>query len=141
MAFKGGKVQLLKNVSLFSACTSKELSRIASLAEEVRVPAGTTLTAEGKPGREFFAIADGQAKVMLRGKKLAALGPGSFFGEMSLLDQAPRAATVTALTDMTLLVLDARSFSTLLDQAPSVARKILRGMAQRIRNLEKAPTH
>lgn len=141
MPFKGGKVALLKNVSLFSACTNKELSKIASLAEEVEVPEGAILTQEGKPGREFFAIADGEAKVTLRGKKLNTLGPGSFFGEMSLLDQSPRAATVTANTPMKLLVLDARNFSTLLDQAPSVSRKILRGMAQRLRDLEKAPTH
>lgn len=139
--FKGGKVQLLKQVGLFSACTTKELSKIAALADEVSVPAGAVLTQEGKPGREFFAIVDGQAKVTLRGKKLNTLGPGSFFGEMSLLDQSPRSATVTAITPMKLMVLDARNFSTLLDQAPSVSRKILRGMAQRLREVEQAPTH
>ena len=141
MLFKGNKIELLKGVSLFSACTNKELSRIASLADEVEVPAGAVLTHEGKPGREFFAIVEGTAKVTLRGKKMATLGPGSFFGEMSLLDQAPRSATVTADSAMKLLVLDARSFSSLLDQAPSVTRKILRAMAQRLRQVERAPTH
>ena len=141
MLFKGNKIELLKGVSLFSACTNKELSRIASLADEVEVPAGAVLTQEGKPGREFFAIVEGTAKVTLRGKKLNTLGPGSFFGEMSLLDQAPRSATVTADSAMKLLVLDARSFSSLLDQAPSVTRKILRAMAQRLRQVERAPTH
>jgi CRP-like cAMP-binding protein len=140
MAFKGNKIQLLKNVSLFSACTNRELSKIASLADEVEVPAGAVLTQEGKPGREFFAIADGNATCRIRGKKIAQYGPGDFFGEMALLDQAPRVATITADSSMKLLVLDARSFSSLLDQAPSVSRKILRGMAQRLRQLEKAPT-
>ena len=135
------KVNALKNVSLFSACTTKELAQIASLVDEVEVSEGTVLTKEGGPGREFFAIIDGQADVTLRKKKLATLGPGQFFGEMSLLDQGPRAATVTAASDMRLYVLDARSFSTLLDKHPAVARKILRGMAQRLREIESAPTH
>lgn len=138
--FKVGKVNILKTVGLFSACTTKELTRIASLADEVTVPAGAVLTQEGKPGREFFAIVTGEAKVTLRNRKLATLSAGDFFGEMSLLDQGPRAATVTATTPMTLMVLDARNFSTLLDHSPSVSRKILRGMAQRLRELEKAPT-
>jgi CRP-like cAMP-binding protein len=141
MPLKISKVNVLKNVSLFSACTNRELAQIASLVDEVEVDKGAVLTKEGGPGREFFAIIDGEAKVTLRGKKLATLGAGQFFGEMSLLDQGPRAATVTATNEMRLYVLDARSFSTLLDKHPAVARKILRGMAQRLREIENAPTH
>ncbi len=141
MAFKTSKIEVLKNVSLFSACTNKELGQIASLVDEIDAPAGAVLTKEGAPGREFFAIIEGQAKVTLRNRKLNTLGPGTFFGEMSLLDQGPRAATVTAESDMRLYVLDARSFSTLLDKHPAVTRKILRAMAQRLREIEKAPTH
>lgn len=141
MPFKGSKIKVLQSVWLFSACTNKELSRIASLVDEVEVPVGAVLTKEGGPGREFFAIVEGEALVTLRGKKLATLGAGSFFGEMSLLDQGPRSATVSAATPMKLYVLDARSFSSLLDQSPAVARKILREMAMRLRAIEKAPTH
>ncbi|HVL80165.1 MAG TPA: cyclic nucleotide-binding domain-containing protein [Actinomycetota bacterium] len=141
MPLRISKVNVLKNVSLFSACTNRELAQIASLVDEVDVSKGAVLTEEGGPGREFFAIIDGEAEVSLRKKKLATLGPGQFFGEMSLLDQGPRAATVKAATDMKLYVLDARSFSTLLDKHPAVARKILRGMAQRLREIEQAPTH
>lgn len=144
MAFKttkGKKVDVLKNVALFSACTNRELTQIASLVDEIEVDKGEQLTTEGGPGREFFAIVDGKAKVTLRGKELANLGPGQFFGEMSLLDQEPRSATVTAATPMKLYVLDARRFSTLLDKHPAVARKILRGLAQRLRAIEQAPTH
>ena len=138
---KSSKIDLLKNVSLFTACTTKELGTIAGLVDEVQVPAGTTLTTEGKPGGEFFVVADGTAKGTLRGRKVAAFGPGSFFGEMSLLDHGPRSVTITAETHMHLLVLDPVSFNELLTQSPGVARKVLRTMAERLRNVERAPTH
>lgn len=141
MPFRSKKTDILKNVGLFSACTNKELGEIAKLVDEVEVDEGTVLTKEGSSGREFFAIADGTAEVTLREEKLAELGPGQFFGEMALLDQGPRSATVTAATDMKLYALDARRFSTLLDRHPAVARKILRGLAQRLRDVEEAPTH
>lgn len=142
MPRKKGKVDVLKNVWLFSTCTNKELGRIASLVDEAEVSKGAVLTKEGAPtGHEFFAVADGKATARLRNRKLASYGPGDFFGEMSLLDQGPRSATITADTDMTLYVLDARSFGTLIDRHPPVARKILRGLAQRLRKAEKAPTH
>lgn len=139
---KTNKTQLLRNVSLFSACSTKELARIAALADEADVEPGRVLTREGTPGGEFFVIAEGQATASLRKKKLATLGPGSFFGEMSLLDHGPRSATVTADTAMHLLVVDPRSFASLIDDVPSVARKIMRTLAERLRNSEKAPaTH
>lgn len=138
---RGGpkKTDLLGQVPLFAECSKKELERIASLADQVEVDEGRRLTNEGKPGREFFVVADGWAKVTLRKKKLGTLGRGSFFGEMSLLDNQPRAATVTAETPMTLYVIDPRSFATLLDKTPSVARKIMKGIATRIRKIEGAP--
>jgi CRP/FNR family transcriptional regulator, cyclic AMP receptor protein len=138
---KNKKVDLLRNVTLFAACSDKELSRIASLADELRVDEGHVLTREGKVGGECFVIVEGEAKATLRGKKLATFGPGSFFGEMSLLDHGPRAATVTAQTPMHLLVLDPRGFSSLVDDVPAVARKIMRVLAERLRANEKAPTH
>ena len=138
---KSSKIELLKNVSLFSACSAKELGAVASLVDEVDVKAGTTLTTEGKPGGEFFVVADGTAKGTLRGKKVASYGPGAFFGEMSLLDHGPRSVTIVADSSMHLLVLDPVSFNELLTQSPGVARKILRTMAERLRNVERAPTH
>jgi CRP/FNR family transcriptional regulator, cyclic AMP receptor protein len=141
MARKRGKIDVLQNVWLFSACTSKELGRIASLVDEAEVPKGATLTKEGAVGKEFFAVADGNATAKLRGKKIASYGPGDFFGEMALIDQGPRSATITADSPMKLYVLDSRSFSTLIDRHPAVARKILRGLAGRLRKAEKAPTH
>lgn len=138
---KSAKVQLLSGVSLFSSCNSRELSRLASLLDEIEVPQGKVLAREGEPGWEFFVVADGRAKAAVRGRKVASFGPGGFFGEMSLLDQGPRTATVTAETDMHLLVIDSRGFSSMIEETPSVARKILRALAERLRGSEKAATH
>jgi CRP/FNR family transcriptional regulator, cyclic AMP receptor protein len=138
---KDAKVRLLGGVALFRPCTKGELARIASLVDEIEAPQGKTLTREGEPGWEFFVIAEGTATARCGGRKVAEIGPGSFFGEMSLLDEGPRSATVTADTDMHLLVLTSRSFSSLIDEVPVVARRILRGMAERLRSSEQAPTH
>jgi CRP-like cAMP-binding protein len=86
-------------------------------------------------------VAEGNATAKIRGKKIASYAPGDFFGEMALLDQGPRSATITADTPMKLYVLDSRSFATLIDKHPAVARKILRGLAGRLRKAEKAPHH
>ena len=133
------KVQLLGKVELFSECNQKELGKIASLADEIEVDKGTVLTKEGLPGRECFIVSSGKAKCTLRGKRLATYGAGDVFGEMSLLDNEPRAATVTAEHDMVLFVVDSRSFWGLCEEAPSVTRKIMKAIAQRLRKVEKAP--
>jgi len=145
MAFrstKSNKINLLKGVRLFSACNDKELGKIASLVDEVDVEAGRVLTEEGAAGSEVFIIADGQATASIGKKKVATLGPGAFFGEMSILDHGPRTATIVADAPMHLLVLEPRAFITLLDDVPPVARKIMRVLAERLREVEKkAPTH
>ena len=138
---KDAKVQLLAEVTLFKPCKKNELTRIASLVDEIEAPQGKTLTREGEPGWECFVVAEGTATARRGGRKIGEIGPGSFFGEMSLLDQGPRTATVTAETDMHLLVLSSRSFSSLMYDVPSVAQRILAGMAERVRAAEKAPTH
>jgi CRP/FNR family transcriptional regulator, cyclic AMP receptor protein len=138
---KDAKLRLLGGVPLFSACSRAELNRIASLVDQLEAPAGKVLAQEGDPGWEFFVIAEGKAKATSKGRKVASFGPGSFFGEMSLLDEGPRSATVSAETDVQLLVLTSRSFSTLIADNPSVSRKLLRGMAERLRGAERAPTH
>ena len=136
------KEELIANVSLFSTCTRGELARIASLVDEVDAPKGKVLVRQGEPGRECFVIADGKARATIRGKGSALLGPGSFFGEMSLLDQGPRSATVTAETDMHLLVLGSREFSSLVNEVPTVAVRMMRGLAERLRGAERTqPQH
>jgi CRP-like cAMP-binding protein len=138
---RDAKIRLLSGVALFSPCAKHELRRIAGLVDEVEAPKGRVLAREGQPGSEFFVVVKGSATAKRSGRKVATIGPGSFFGELALLDQGPRAATVTADTDMQLLVLTSRAFSSLLDDVPSVSRRILRGMAERLRSAESAPTH
>ena len=138
---RDAKIRLLSGVALFSTCAKHELRRIAALVDEIEAPKGKTLTREGDTGVEFFVVVEGVATATRRGRKVATIGPGSFFGELALLDQGPRAATVTADTDMQLLVLTSRAFSKLLDDTPSVSRRILRGMGERLRSAENDPTH
>jgi CRP/FNR family transcriptional regulator, cyclic AMP receptor protein len=135
------KVERLSQVQLFSACSKRELSRIAVLAEEIQVPAGRVLMRQGDPGREAFVIADGRAKVTIRGKRSAKLGPGECFGEMALLHSAPRTATVTAESDMRLFVLGSREFSSLIERVPVVGRRVLAALAERLREAERAQPH
>ena len=135
-------MELLADVRLFSTCNKRELARIASLADEVDAPKGKVIVRQGDPGRECFVIMDGKARATIRGKGSTVLGPGSFFGEMSLLDQGPRSATVTAETNMHLLVLGSREFSSLVNEVPAVAVRMMRGLAERLREAERPqPQH
>lgn len=131
------RIDLLRRVGLFSLCSQKELREVASLATPVEAKEAEVLAREGKPGSELFIIASGTAQVTLRGRDLATLYPGDAFGEMALLDEGPRGATVTAGTPMSLYVLGPREFSTLLDDVPSIGRKILKSLAGRLREVQK----
>jgi CRP/FNR family transcriptional regulator, cyclic AMP receptor protein len=133
---KDAKVELLENVPLFKACSKRDLGRIAALVDEVDVPDRGVIMRQGEPGWECFVIAEGQAKATVRGSGSASLGPGDVMGEMCLLDNGPRSATVTARTDMHLLVLSSRNFSALIDQVPLVARRIMAALAGRVREAE-----
>ena len=101
--------------------------------------AGRALTTEGQPGREFMIIVEGQASVRRDGRLVATLGPGEFFGEMSLIAGAPRSATVRAETDMLIETLNRREFSSMLGKNPSLARKVLVGAVKRLHGLEADP--
>jgi CRP-like cAMP-binding protein len=126
----------LAEVPLFAALSQRDLARLARLGEEVEVEAGTRLVDEGATGDQFFVILKGRAKVTRRGRRIASLARGNSFGELSLLDRGPRTATVTAETRMELLVLGQREFSGLLDDAPGFSRKLLAGMAARLREAD-----
>jgi CRP-like cAMP-binding protein len=126
----------LAEVPLFSALSKKELALVARRAEEVKVDPGRVLVTEGSTGSEFFVIIDGNAKVSRRGRKVATLGPGAAFGELALLDRAPRNATVTAETPMDLVVLGQREFGGIIDEVPGFSRKLLAGMARRLRDAD-----
>ena len=126
----------LAQVPMFSVCSKKELTLISRRSEERQVPAGTLLTEEGKAGDELFIIIEGECRVTRKGDFVAELGPGAFFGELALLDKPVRDATITALTPMVLLVVRRREFEVLLIEVPSIARKMLRGLAQRLHSLD-----
>jgi CRP-like cAMP-binding protein len=137
---KAEQIELLGNVSLFSECSKKELGQVASMMEERRVESGTDLTTEGEPGDEFFVVAEGLAEAVIGGKKVGSIKPGSFFGEMALLDQGPRVATVRAKLPTRVLVLDAKGFGRIVHDSPSVALKVMKTLAERLRALEEGPT-
>jgi CRP-like cAMP-binding protein len=126
----------LSEVPLFSACSKKDLQLVAKRAEDVKVDAGKRLVTEGDTGTEFFVVIDGKAAVSKRGQRVAELGPGGFFGELALLDKAPRNATVTAETPMELVVLGQREFAGLIDDVPEFAHKLLAGVARRLRQAD-----
>lgn len=133
--------QLLGSIPLFSACSRPQLRQLARLADRVVVEEGDELATEGTVGRHFFVIDRGKATVTIGRKKVATLGPGQFFGEMSLLDQQPRLATVTAATPMVLYIIQDKDFAAFLDESPVVLRQILKGVAERVREVEKSPTY
>ncbi len=126
----------LAQVPLMSALSRKELALVAKRSEDVRVEAGKVLVSEGSAGHEFFVIVEGTARVSRKGKRIATLGPGGAFGELALLEKAPRNATVTAETPMELVVLGQREFAGIIDEVPGFARKILAGMARRLREAD-----
>jgi SAM-dependent methyltransferase len=124
----------LRSSPLFAKTSEVELSRIASLADELHVEPGEQLTVEGQPGTTFMVIARGTATVTRGGRRLVGLGPGSYFGEIALLEQGPRTATVTADSRMWLFVFDAKGFASLMNGIPAVADEIFRALAERKRN-------
>jgi CRP-like cAMP-binding protein len=126
----------LAQVPLFRSLSKRDLQRVARAADELQVEPGRVLMEQGQVGRECFVIVDGTATVRRNGRRVATLGPGDAAGELSLLDHGPRTATVVADGAMTVLVIGAREFSGLLDEVPTVARKLLTSLAARVRELD-----
>ena len=126
----------LSKIWLFSTSSAKDLRTIRKALEEVTVPPGRLLTEQGTIGREFFLIVSGQASVKRNNRKVATLGPGQYFGELALLDRRPRSASVVSETDMDVLVLSQRQFNGLLQSVPTIGRKLLAAMANRLREAD-----
>jgi CRP-like cAMP-binding protein len=126
----------LAQVPLFSTCSRRDLQKLGRASDEIAVRAGKVLVQEGKPGHEFFLIEHGTAEVRRKNRKVATLGKGDFFGELSLLDRSPRSATVVAQSDMTLVVLGQREFAGVIDEVPAMAHKLLAALAARLREAD-----
>jgi CRP/FNR family cyclic AMP-dependent transcriptional regulator len=129
---KNAKLELLRRVPLFAGCSKRELGMIAALADELALPAGRALTKEGAPGREFVVIVDGAAEVRSKGRRLNLLGGGDFLGELALVTERPRSATVTTTAPTRILLLTGRDFRTLMRDVPSIQAKVLAAVAQRL---------
>jgi CRP-like cAMP-binding protein len=132
------KMTYLQRVQLFESCSGRQLRAIARIAEVQEAPAGLVLARAGEPGDRFFVIVDGAARVEVSPQKHGRMGPGAFFGEMSLLDGEPRSATVIADTAVRLLVIHRRDFVTLLREVPALTQRMLETLCQRVRAAEKA---
>ena len=133
MRHKDGKIELLRTVPLFANLDESELIEIGRHADEVAVGEGQTLVTQDSAGHSFYVIIDGAADVIRDGQKLAELGSGDFLGEMALLEDLPRSATVVTTAPSRVLEMHRRDFSTVLDEAPHLARKMLATMAHRLR--------
>jgi CRP/FNR family transcriptional regulator, cyclic AMP receptor protein len=129
-------VAALAGVPLFAQVPKRHLRKIAKSAEQVTVNAGAPVVFRTDTGREFFVVLEGTALVRPPTGRSRAVGPGDFFGEMSVIDGQPRSAAVRAETDMVLMVLGRRQFTQILHDEPSVAMAILTELATRVRRLE-----
>jgi CRP-like cAMP-binding protein len=132
------KVDMLADVPLFSGCSKKELRTIATLADEIDLRGGKVLMRQGAPGREFFVLLEGTVEVVRDGKQVTTLGEGDFFGELALISNIPRTATVTATSPIRALVVFGRDFRRLLQEDAAIAMKVLGTMAER---MPPADTH
>jgi CRP-like cAMP-binding protein len=129
---RDAKIELLKSVPLFADCSKAELRELARNADEIDLAEGTVMTREGRPGREFFVLISGTARVTQNGKKIAELSGGDWFGEIALLTDTPRTATVTATSSVDVLVLTDRRFRSVVETMPSIALKVLSSVSTRL---------
>lgn len=133
------KLDLLREVPLFATCKDGELRRIASMMGALGVPEGSVLTSEDSDQRLFYIVGEGLARASIEGKVVAELAPGSFFGAMGTAE-GPKQATVTSVTPMRLYTIQGRVVDHLFERAPTVSHRVLRTLAERVREAERGPT-
>ena len=129
---KDAKVELLKRVPLFSKLKRKELEDVAHIADEIDLKAGKEMATEGDRGREFFVLLKGEADVTKGGQKINTMKEGDFFGEIALVTKMPRTATVTATSDVDVLVITEQAFDNLLKKSPEIGRGVAEALAERV---------
>ena len=133
-------MEALKRAPLFEGLSRAELVLLSRVSEDLEVPAGKVLCRQGEIGHEFFVIIDGEIDVTRDGERLGTRSSGDFFGEIALLEEIPRTATVTAKTPLRFFVLTRQAFTRLIDANPRVERKVLRALARRVGDLSPDPT-
>ena len=129
---KDAKVELLKGVPLFSKLDKKGLEDVAHITDEIDLPAGKEMATEGDRGREFFVLLKGEADVTRGGEKINTMKEGDFFGEIALVTKMPRTATVTATSDVDVLVITERAFDNLLKKSPAIGLAVAEALAERV---------
>ena len=134
------KVRALKGVPLFEGLSRRELVQLERVCEDLEVEPGRVLCKEGEVGREFFVLVDGKVRVSRKGRPVATLTGGDFMGEIALLTELPRTATMTAETPVRLFVLTSREFHAVLDRDRNVERKVLWALARRLAETAGDPT-
>lgn len=126
------KVEALNAAPLFQGLSEKELAQLAMRTDDLDFPAGKVLVREGEVGSEFYVIIEGEAEATRHGEVVASYGVGDFFGEIALVEDVPRNATVTATTPLRCFMLTRGRFLHVLDEYPGVERKVMRALARRL---------
>jgi CRP/FNR family transcriptional regulator, cyclic AMP receptor protein len=132
-AVAGASAETLKKVPLFAGLDNKELTQIANSMRERRFKAGDTVTQEGSGGVGFFVVEEGEADVNVGGEARGSIGPGDYFGEIALINESPRTATLTARTDMLCYGMTPWDFKPLVEGNSEIAWKLLTAMAEKMR--------
>jgi CRP-like cAMP-binding protein len=133
------KLKMLRSVPLFRGLSKRELGKILKSGKEVEFAEESTIVQEGLQAIDFYLILSGEARVMVRGRRRRMLGPGDYFGEITVLDGGPRSASVIAETRVWTLRLDRAAFVRILDRNGTIGRKLLVQMGSRLREAEQAP--
>lgn len=123
---------------MFADLSKRHLQRLAKETDELSFGPGEAVVREGDPGETLFVVLEGQAKVTRAGKKVGAIVPGDFFGELSAIDAQPRSASVVAVTSLRVLRLFRRHLLALLDDEPQVTMKLLAGIVRRLRQVDRS---
>jgi CRP-like cAMP-binding protein len=129
---RNAKIEHIARVPLFAGCSKRDLGLIAAIADEMHQPTGSELMREGSRGGEFCVLVSGSVEVRQQGRRLRTLGDGDFFGEIALLTDAPRTATVVAASPVRLLVVERTAFGRLLEDVPRIRGRVLEALAARV---------
>jgi ATP-binding cassette subfamily B protein len=129
---RDAKVKLISHVPLFQGCSQPELARVAGIMIQLDEPEGKVLIRQGEPGRDFFVLAEGTAEVRKGNRRVSTLGPGDFAGEIALLTNAPRTATVRTTSPVSVLRVTSKGFAALLETSPAIRRKVHKALADRV---------
>jgi len=132
MLRRNQKVELIRHAPLFAHVSKRQLEQIAQIADEIDLREGKEMTTQGSRGREFFVLLDGNADVKKNGRRINTLGPGDFFGEIALVSDTPRTATVIATSPVRALVITDRSFRRLMADTPEIQERVLSALAARL---------